>query len=1184
MNPWRIQQNIPSKIKYIPQKEPNKQTDQQPQPGYHPLRLKGYCIDPSHRVCNLCISSTVSHLTQISGETYARENHKILTPIGVSAAIRGTNQTKSSSQQQVGSPSSSPMGRALSMQLFNERPTRKETTNEKKIEIEKEDALENQKGTNLKIVHNSTRANTTMGDGVSGSKDREGKRRIIFYRETKAGDGEPSARRHSAGSSPEFGKKGSSGSRKSHHSSSVTKAKSTDAVPETRMLTESVSPSSSLGDYTNSLASSADRISHSYWFELYKDDHGKQRKYYADENGNTSWTLPADAEVGDHELLTGTCCPSTDLPKLMIVPPPWEPQWSENKELFYHNRETDQVSWELPEKPPGSMITQSVSAPMLAFKKATVKGKYNILPPEITSDMMICVPVGNYGSIQEVHTMWSTWCYDMSFVGDFQIGKIEGVSGDGTLKTHKIAFLRQPLLCGSEDDPDELTLDHTTFLPKNYSIVLLLWLVSSSKDAVMDLRRLRKDCSARFKQCTTLLIIPTNEPRRREKEMDAMTKEGIVGRVGASDILEMNTSNREDVAKLLQLIVSTDDPLEKKEKTSKRFFAFGKSSEMTSGTTPEGVTVDEGAITSPVSSSRRPLTKKQAGPEDTLAQLLEDFSLNQAPEMDPRNVASELFRHPDKTIKKAQERAHKQILESEWTITVVNETEAECPFTSKGLVFTKSFKLSKYVYRFSVKRSMFNVSMSDSLTLTNNWAVKATFRLTNHYEFDATGFFSFYPSEGTIEKGKSVDIKVSYVCFQKTKVEQLLTIDMSVPSEDKNDKTVWTEIYHLPISLVGEDNEGSSSEFWEIDSSDVDTLKTLGGGASASVFLCSLWGVRVAMKRWEFGRLDEAPADFKRELDTLMKLRHPNVVSFIGAITAHPGRACLVIEYLELGGLDTVLKSTVELPFPIRVRMALDAARGMEFVHAQGKVHRDLKSLNLLVDTNFRVKVADFGESRDLAPQVMTKGIGTYLWMSPEVMNHQNYSFAADVFSMGVVLWELYTRILPDRKAEDISEGTMPPLPLDCPTHYRRLVGLCCTKDPTKRPNFVTLAGLLNGYYLELNNEAMKVTLDNAAAKAHVEDPTPTSPEDKSLTDRLVIRRAIHSGPHPAVDGGDASPKKSRSNSLHSNSPPTGRPTPPVPPPRNLPDNSSSSQLLPNKPIMSRGSSRILRKPGDDVS
>lgn len=99
----------------------------------------------------------------------------------------------------------------------------------------------------------------------------------------------------------------------------------------------------------------------------------------------------------------------------------------------------------------------------------------------------------------------------MSFVGDFQIGKIEGVSGDGTLKTHKIAFLRQPLLCGSEDDPDELTLDHTTFLPKNYPIVLLLWLVSSSKDAVMDLRRLRKDCSARFKQV-------------RERERQQMTR------------------------------------------------------------------------------------------------------------------------------------------------------------------------------------------------------------------------------------------------------------------------------------------------------------------------------------------------------------------------------------------------------------------------------------------------------------------------------------------------------------------------------------------------------------------------------------------------------------------------------------------------------------------------------------
>lgn len=130
------------------------------------------------------------------------------------------------------------------------------------------------------------------------------------------------------------------------------------------------------------------------------------------------------------------------------------------------------------------------------------------------------------------------------------------------------------------------------------------------------------------------------------------------------------------------------------------------------------------------------------------------------------------------------------------------------------------------------------------------------------------------------------------------------------------------------------------------------------------------------------------------------------MVSFIGAITIAPGRACLITEFLELGGLDTVLKNeSYDLPFPLRVRMALDTANGMKFVHAQGKVHRDMKSLNLLVDTKFNVKVADFGESREVTYTVMTVGIGTYLWMAPEVMNRQNYSFAADMFSMGVVIF-----------------------------------------------------------------------------------------------------------------------------------------------------------------------------------
>ncbi|PRP73789.1 putative serine/threonine-protein kinase drkD-like [Planoprotostelium fungivorum] len=209
------------------------------------------------------------------------------------------------------------------------------------------------------------------------------------------------------------------------------------------------------------------------------------------------------------------------------------------------------------------------------------------------------------------------------------------------------------------------------------------------------------------------------------------------------------------------------------------------------------------------------------------------------------------------------------------------------------------------------------------------------------------------------------------------------------------------------------------------------------------------------------------------------KFRHTNVVSLIGAITVTPGRSCLILEYLELGSLDIVLKNRqIELPWPVRVRMGLDAARGMAFVHKHGKVHRDLKSLNLLVDENYNVKIADFGETRE-AIATMTVGVGTFLWMAPEVITSQNYSFQADVFSMGVVLWELYTRQLPKRTMQDVNKGAMPPLEERCPSEWSKLVDRCCHINPAKRPTFGNLILELGEYRRQLTGEVFEEFIED---------------------------------------------------------------------------------------------------------
>ncbi|CAF2119311.1 unnamed protein product [Brassica napus] len=152
-------------------------------------------------------------------------------------------------------------------------------------------------------------------------------------------------------------------------------------------------------------------------------------------------------------------------------------------------------------------------------------------------------------------------------------------------------------------------------------------------------------------------------------------------------------------------------------------------------------------------------------------------------------------------------------------------------------------------------------------------------------------------------------------------------------------------------------------------------------------------------------------------IEIMLRLRHPNVVLFMGAVTRPPNFSILT-EFLPRGSLYRLLhRPNYQLDEKRRMRMALDVAKGMNYLHTSHPtvVHRDLKSPNLLVDKNWVVKVCDFGLSRMKHHTYLSSKstAGTPEWMAPEVLRNEPANEKCDVYSFGVILWELATSRIP---------------------------------------------------------------------------------------------------------------------------------------------------------------------------
>ncbi|KAH3760223.1 protein serine/threonine kinase [Pelomyxa schiedti] len=370
----------------------------------------------------------------------------------------------------------------------------------------------------------------------------------------------------------------------------------------------------------------------------------------------------------------------------------------------------------------------------------------------------------------------------------------------------------------------------------------------------------------------------------------------------------------------------------------------------------------------------------------------------------------------------------------------------------------------KLTFNLGTHQAAVGVLLEDEFKVSNHTRKKIKFQVLTPKSEKYT--LKFEPQECELKSETEVTVVAQMTILCTTVIETDIFIKNdtgeNTPSQKNNHYT------YLKVKL-------ESSVSTTLDPDEIEILGDIGEGAYSVVQRGKWRGQEVAVKILKNQKGAGAMTDFLQEVRTLESVRCPQIVRFIGAVKI-PGKNAIITEFFPLGNLTSCMKHHGPFSLKLKLKCILDCAKGMAFLHQINVLHRDLKPDNLLVsnlnvDSDVNCKINDFGTSRDISKleetQFFTVGVGTPVYMAPELLSSGKYNDKADVYSFAVLCWEIFSEKTPFTNLGSVWKITEfvvggQRLPLDgFPPFLESIISQCWSHDYHTRPKFSQIVSVL---------------------------------------------------------------------------------------------------------------------------